>query len=314
MRFPLFINAIHFLPSAISASMTPQEPYHTRVRYLQLYLRLPGHRVDTIRPREAMANSETRMRVNGNPSTRVLIVDDEPSLREAVRYNLLREGYVVDEAADGAEALARARATPPDLVILDVMLPGLDGLNVCRTLRQESGVPILLLSARGDELDRVLGLELGADDYLTKPFAMRELLARVKANLRRVRLSSPPGSADARRVHSSVEDGGLPVARALVAGALRVDVSRREAHYNDQLLILKPKEFDLLVYLMRHPGIVLSRESLLREVWGYDVPVDTRTVDVHVSGLRQKLERENPAARRIETVRGYGYRFVSAAR
>lgn len=243
---------------------------------------------------------------------RVLVVDDEPSLREAVRYNLLREGYIVDEAADGAEALSRARSTPPDLVILDVMLPGLDGLNVCRTLRQESGVPILLLSARGDELDRVLGLELGADDYLTKPFAMRELLARVNANLRRVRISSPGrGSDGSTSPPGSMND---PVPRALVAGSLRVDVSRREAHYDDQILILKPKEFDLLVYLMRHPGIVLSRESLLREVWGYDVPVDTRTVDVHVSGLRQKLERENPTARRIETVRGYGYRFVSASR
>lgn len=245
---------------------------------------------------------------------RVLVVDDEPSLREAVRYNLLREGYAVDEAADGAEALARARATPPDLIILDVMLPGLDGLNVCRTLRQESGVPILLLSARGDELDRVLGLELGADDYLTKPFAMRELLARVKANLRRVRMSTPGPASDGPRPRSAGEPAGTMTARVLVAGSLRVDVSRREAHYEDQLLILKPKEFDLLVYLMSHPGIVLSREALLREVWGYDMPVDTRTVDVHVSGLRQKLERENPAARRIETVRGYGYRFVSAAR
>lgn len=261
-----------------------------------------------------MADSSTSVQTGGNAPIRVLVVDDEPSLREAVRYNLLREGYVVDEAADGAEALARARSTPPDLVILDVMLPGLDGLNVCRTLRQESGVPILLLSARGDELDRVLGLELGADDYLTKPFAMRELLARVNANLRRVKMSAPgrpPGTSTDHRPDTASQ---APFPRALVAGALRVDVSRREAHYEDQLLILKPKEFDLLVYLMRHPGIVLSREALLREVWGYDVPVDTRTVDVHVSGLRQKLERTNPTARRIETVRGYGYRFVSASR
>ena len=261
-----------------------------------------------------MGDFAASMQADGKALTRVLVVDDEPSLREAVRYNLLREGYVVEEAADGTEALARARATPPDLVILDVMLPGLDGLNVCRTLRQESGVPILLLSARGDELDRVLGLELGADDYLTKPFAMRELLARVKANLRRVRMSSPGRSLDGPHSHATAEWSNNPAPRALVAGSLRVDVSRREAHYEEQLLILKPKEFDLLVYLMRHPGIVLSRDALLREVWGYDVPVDTRTVDVHVSGLRQKLERENPAARRIETVRGYGYRFVGVSR
>lgn len=245
---------------------------------------------------------------------RVLIVDDEPSLREAVRYNLLRAGYAVDEAADGSEALGRARATRPDLVILDVMLPSMDGLKVCRALRQESDVPILLLSARGEEVDRVLGLELGADDYLTKPFAMRELLARVNAHLRRVQMSAPSESGADGHTRSSPFRSDHSAPTVITMGSLRVDTSRREAEVGDQRLSLKPKEFDLLVYLLRHPGIVLSRSALLREVWGYDVPVDTRTIDVHVSGLRQKLEALGSAERRIETVRGYGYRFVSGPR
>lgn len=252
--------------------------------------------------------------LKADPTTRVLIVDDEPSLREAVRYNLLRAGYLVEEAADGVEALSRARSTSPDLVILDVMLPGVDGLNVCRTLRQESNVPILLLSARGEELDRVLGLELGADDYLTKPFAMRELLARVKANLRRVQMSPSGRTPEDLQGASSRPSPSDAASHPMIIGSLRVDASRREAHLGDRLLTLKPKEFDLLVYLVRHPGIVLSRDALLREVWGYDVPVDTRTIDVHVSGLRQKLESDGGGERRIETVRGYGYRFVSPSR
>lgn len=260
-----------------------------------------------------MAEPAAPQAVNAPLARRVLLVDDEPSLREAVRYNLLRAGYVVDEAADGSEALARARAAPPDIVILDVMLPGLDGLKVCRTIRQESDVPILLLSARGEEVDRVLGLELGADDYLTKPFAMRELLARVNANLRRVQMSAPrePGADHHTEPTPFRSDHASPI--VITVGSLRVDASRREAEVGDQRLSLKPKEFDLLVYLMRHPGIVLSRNALLREVWKYDVPVDTRTIDVHISGLRQKLEAVGSGERRIETVRGYGYRFVSGS-
>lgn len=239
---------------------------------------------------------------------RVLVVDDESTLRETIAYRLRREGYAVIEAADGTGALASARTGRPDLIVLDIMLPGVDGLDVCRILRAESDVPILLLSAKAEELDRVRGLDLGADDYLTKPFAMRELLARVRANLRRVNLGgrgSAPGT-----VAPVVPDQGAVLAPPLRAGPLLTDVARREAHLAGETLTLTGREFDLLVYLMRHPGVVLSREALLREVWGYHVPTDTRTVDVHISGLRQKLEGVEGATRLIETVRGYGYRLV----
>ena len=247
--------------------------------------------------------------------TRVLVVDDEPTLRETVGINLRRDGYLVETAADGLEALAKARANPPDLVVLDIMLPALDGFQVVRTLRAESNVPILVLSARVEEFDRVLGLELGADDYLPKPFAMRELLARVKSLIRRAQM--PPHRQEARSRGDEIAAGSLPVGRdtaggnnAIVAGDLLIDPARRLASLGGEPLTLKPKEFDLLHYLASHPGIVLSREAILREVWGYDFPVDTRTVDVHVSWLRQKLEGELGGRRRIETVRGYGYRFV----
>ena len=246
----------------------------------------------------------------------MLVVDDEATLLEAVGFNLRRDGYLVETAADGLEALAKARARSPDVIVLDLMLPALDGFQVVRTLRAESNVPILVLSARGEAFDRVLGLELGADDYLTKPFAMRELLARVKSLIRRSQL--PPhrqeqtstGRPDATL--STVADrpgsGDVPI----VAGDLIVDAARRRATLGGVALSLKPKEFDLLHYLVRQPGIVLSRDALLREVWGYDFPVDTRTVDVHISWLRQKLEADPNQPRRIETIRGYGYRFVPA--
>ena len=240
---------------------------------------------------------------------RILVVDDEPTLRDMVRYSLQRDGHAVEIAEDGLAALAKARADRPDLIVLDVMLPGLDGFQVCRTLRAESTVPILLLSARGEEIDRVLGLEIGADDYLTKPFAMRELVARVRAMLRRSHMSRPPTETDAavRSPASAIDRTSDGV---LVVGALSLDAADRRANLHGTPLLLKPKEFDLLHYLMRHPGRVLSREALLREVWGYHYPVDTRTVDVHVRWLRQKVETDPSAPRRIETVRGYGYRFV----
>ena len=240
---------------------------------------------------------------------RVLVVDDEPTLRETVRYNLLQEGYAVALAADGPAALAAARAEPPDLVVLDVMLPGMDGLQVCRALRTDSTVPILLLSARGEEFDRVLGLELGADDYLTKPFAMRELLARVRAMLRRSQMAPTASRAFGGETTTSAP----PSERPVVAGGLVVDGSRRQARMDGTVVPLKPKEFDLLHYLTRHPGVALSRDVLLREVWGYDYPITTRTVDVHVSWLRQKVEPDPDRPRRIETVRGFGYRFVPDA-
>jgi DNA-binding response OmpR family regulator len=246
---------------------------------------------------------------SASPAT-ILVVDDEPSLRETLEYTLRREGFCVESAADGLQALDVARRWRPDLIVLDIMLPGMDGFQVCRILRSESTVPILLLSARGEEIDRVLGLELGADDYLTKPFAMRELVARVRAMLRRSQMVTPNGQA-ATIQESTGGEGSGPT---YVAGSLTIDVPRRRVSLNGKAVALKPKEFDLLAYLAKHAGIVLSRDALLREVWGYDFPIDTRTVDVHVRWLRQKLEADpsNPAL--IETVRGYGYRFVPSTR
>ncbi len=226
---------------------------------------------------------------------RILVVDDEPTVRELIGFNLRSDGYDVVFAARGDEALAVARDSHPDLVVLDIMMPGRDGLEVVRILRGESTVPILLLSARGEEMDRVIGLEVGADDYLTKPFAMRELLARVRAMLRRRRMAP---------------NGVTPATDALVAGDVVVDVPRHEATVRGEPLTLTAKEFGMLAYLARNPGIVLSREALLREVWGYDHPMDTRTIDVHVSSLRQKVEEDPARPRRILTVRGRGYRLV----
>ncbi|HYH12536.1 MAG TPA: response regulator transcription factor [Thermomicrobiales bacterium] len=243
--------------------------------------------------------------------TRVLVVDDEQTVREMVGLNLRADGYEVIYAGDGNEALAVARASRPDIVVLDVMLPGRDGFEVCRMLRQESSVPILLLSARGEEVDRVIGLEIGADDYLTKPFAMRELVARVRAMLRRIRMSDEPSretsdASDARMAAQGTAEERLEV------GDITVNVSRHEATVRGTPLSLTSKEFALLQYLARHPGIVLSREAMLREVWGYDFPIGTRTVDVHISWLRQKLEEDPAKPRRILTVRGHGYRLVPA--
>jgi DNA-binding response OmpR family regulator len=235
------------------------------------------------------------------PAT-VLVVDDEPILRETIKFNLQRDGFAVLLASDGEEALEIARHEAPDLIVLDIMLPKIDGLQVLRILREESTVPILLLSARGEEIDRVLGLELGADDYLSKPFAMRELVARVRAMMRRARMAQDETGRDA----PPQENPRI----VITAGDLTIDPSARQVRVNGALIELKPKEFDLLLYLARHPGVVLSRDALLREVWGYAFPVDTRTIDVHIRGLRQKIEQASSQPALIETVRGYGYRFV----
>jgi two-component system alkaline phosphatase synthesis response regulator PhoP len=238
---------------------------------------------------------------------RILLVDDEQDLLAAIGYALRREGFAVETAETGPAALAAARASRFDLVVLDVMLPGLDGLQVCRALRAESAVPILFLSAKGEEIDRVVGLEIGADDYLTKPFAVRELIARIRAMLRRARMTefiaAPPG----------VGFAGTPIDhdRSAADDGIAIDPARRLVSIAGRPLSLKPKEFDLLHYFDRHSGIVLSREVLLRQVWGYDFPIDTRTVDVHVRWLREKIEDDPARPRRIETVRGVGYRYVS---
>jgi DNA-binding response OmpR family regulator len=223
------------------------------------------------------------------PAKTVLVVDDEPTLVTTLRYNLEREGYRVVAASDGDKAISLARSERPDLVILDLMLPAVDGLEVCRILRRDSNLPILMLTARAGEVDKVVGLEIGADDYVTKPFSTRELLARVRALLRRT--------------------GAVTEDEVIVSGDLRVDMKRREVTRNDAPLELKPKEMELLLYFMRNRGRAFTREQLLREVWGYDFMGDSRTIDVHVSWLRQKIEDQAGKPVRILTVRGVGYRF-----
>jgi DNA-binding response OmpR family regulator len=230
---------------------------------------------------------------------RVLIVDDEPNIRHTVSYNLWREGHEVLEAANGAAALATARGQSLDLVILDLMLPGIDGLEVCRRLRERSAVPILMLTARSGEVDRVVGLELGADDYLAKPFSLRELLARVKAILRRAEMD--------RTVVEAAEPDRI------AAGDLLIQLSRRRVEVSGAEVALKPREFDLLAFLARHPGQVFSRAQLLSRVWDYAYAGDTRTVDVHVRSLRTKLGDQSDKPRWIETVWGVGYRFRDTA-
>ena len=227
----------------------------------------------------------------------VLIVEDDATLRDTLRYNFEREGYRVVVAADGRQALELAEREQPDAVILDVMLPGLDGFDVCRALRRDSTVPILMLTAKDEEVYKLVGLELGADDYLTKPFSVRELLARVKAMLRRVEMLQPAGPR--------------PGARVLQVDDLRVNLDEHRADRAGRLLQLRPKEFDLLVFLMQHPGRVFTREQLLSQVWGYEFAGDGRTVDVHVRWLREKIETDPSRPVLIETVRGVGYRFRS---
>lgn len=230
---------------------------------------------------------------------KVLVVEDEPSLVETLEYNLTRQGYDVCTATDGLAALEVARRERPDLILLDIMLPGLDGLEVCRILRQEMSVPILMLTARTDEVDKVVGLELGADDYLTKPFSMRELLARVKSLLRRVRLTQEEMAAKGEAV------GG----ERMTFGDLTIDLARHEVLRREEPLLLKPKEYDLLVFLATNRGIVLSRDLILERVWGWEYGGGTRTVDVHVRWLRKKIEPDPAHPVRIVTVRGAGYRF-----
>ncbi|GBD10628.1 Alkaline phosphatase synthesis transcriptional regulatory protein PhoP [bacterium HR23] len=221
----------------------------------------------------------------------LLVVEDEATLRETLRYTLTRQGYRVLTASDGPTALETAHTHKPDLVILDLILPGMDGFEVCRLLRRQSSVPILILTARDEEVDRVLGLELGADDYVTKPFSMRELVARVKALLRR----------------ASMAQQERP--RILQSADLLLDPEGRKATLGGQPLPLKPKEFDLLAYLMAHKGKAFSREHLLTAVWGYNYTGESRTVDVHIRWLREKIEKDPANPVRIITVRGVGYRF-----
>jgi DNA-binding response OmpR family regulator len=229
---------------------------------------------------------------------KILVVEDEPALQETLEYNLSHQGYSVSIVGDGQSALDMARTSQYDLIVLDIMLPILDGFEVCRILRQEMNVPILMLTARDDEIDRVIGLEMGADDYLTKPFSMREFLARVKAQLRRVRLIRQELSAE-KQIPKEIMN----------FDNLTLDLSRREVSVDEQVLSLKPKEYDLLLFLARHRGQVLSRDLIMERVWGWDFTGGSRTVDVHVRWLREKIEKDPATPERIITIRGIGYRF-----
>lgn len=223
---------------------------------------------------------------------RVLVVDDEANLRHTLGYALRQEGYEVLTAEDGEDGLEQFRNAKPDLVILDVMLPRLDGFEVCRRIRRQSDVPILMLTARDTELDKVVGLEIGADDYLAKPFSMRELVARVRAMLRRA------GRTAEAETPESAEIGGL-----------QIDVPKHRVLADGAEISLKPREFDLLAFLMSHPGQVFDRDQILTRVWGFDYAGDSRTVDTHVKTLREKLRDDAERPRWLETVRGVGYRF-----
>jgi len=233
---------------------------------------------------------------------KILVVDDEISLQETLAYNLKKEGYEIEVAGDGTTAIELARQMKPDLIILDVMLPGLDGFEVCRILRQEMSTPVLMLTARDDEIDRVVGLEVGADDYLSKPFSMRELIARVKAMLRRVRLIREEVSAA-----NAEDEDNLP--KILTFDNLIINRTRREITLDNQVVPFKPKEYELLTFMAQHRGQVLTREFILERVWGWDFIGDSRTVDVHIRWLREKIEAVPAKPHRIITVRGAGYRF-----
>ncbi len=223
----------------------------------------------------------------------VLVVEDDDSLQDVLSYNLNRKGYRVLQAMDGDAALEMAREEKPDLIVLDVMLPGLDGLEVCRIVRREMATPILILTARDQELDKVGGLELGADDYMTKPFSIRELLARVGALIRRREMDVGPPEEE----------------KSISVGDLILNLEARTAHLFGKSVDLRPKEYDLLAFLAGNPGRAYTRNELLDQVWGTEYFGDPRTVDVHVRWLREKIEREPGAPRHIITIRGTGYRF-----
>jgi DNA-binding response OmpR family regulator len=242
---------------------------------------------------------------------KILVVDDEENIAETLKYNLVREGYEVTIVGDGRQALDLARREKPDLVILDLMLPSMNGLDVCRNLRQFSTVPILMLTAKEEEVDKILGLELGADDYMTKPFNLRELIARVRAMLRRMEMlqgalganAPAEGKAEAK---NSTEQAAQNI---ITVGILQINTNQHTVMLGDRQIMLKPKEFDLLAFLARHRGQVLTREMLLERVWDYDYSGGTRTVDVHIRWLREKIESDPSRPQYIHTVFGVGYKL-----
>jgi two-component system OmpR family response regulator len=229
-------------------------------------------------------------------SSKILVVEDDQTLLGVLKYNFVKEGYHVVTATDGAQALKTARKDKPDLIILDIMLPEMSGYEVCRILRKEMNVPIVVLTARDDETDKVTGLDLGADDYITKPFSMRELLARVRALLRRLEMQIPQSGTELFRIAN-----------------ITVDLARHTVLKDGIPVILTPKEFDLLAFLTQNNGFVFSRQQLLEKIWGYDFPGDTRTVDVHVRWLREKIEDDPGKPAHLLTVRGTGYKMEGAS-
>ena len=229
---------------------------------------------------------------------KILVVEDDKTLLDVLRYNLLKENYLVVTAVDGVQALEVARSENPDLIVLDIMLPKLDGFEVCRILRREMIVPILMLTAKTEEIDKVVGFELGADDYLTKPFSLRELLARIRAMLRRVEMMKQEALSKQETVPSAIKIANL-----------EVDPARHQVWRGGLALDLSPREFELLVFLVRNRGQVFTRDHLLERVWGYDYAGDTRTVDVHIRWLRQKIEDDPSRPEHLLAVRGVGYKF-----
>jgi two-component system OmpR family response regulator len=227
-------------------------------------------------------------------ASKILIVEDDRNLLDTLKYNLRKEGYNAVGAVDGAEGLEIARREKPDLIILDIMLPKLSGFEVCRILRKEMTIPILMLTAKGEEVDKIVGLEIGADDYMTKPFSMRELLARLGAMLRRADMAKQQLTSERKTVK---------------IGDLEIDSGRHQAFCRSSRLDLTPKEYDLLAFLATNKGLVFSRDQLLDKVWGYDYAGDTRTVDVHVRWLRQKIESDPAKPKFLVTVRGTGYKL-----
>jgi two-component system OmpR family response regulator len=230
--------------------------------------------------------------------TSILVVEDDRTLLDVLSYNLKKEGYEILTAGDGVSALEITRKNKPDLLILDIMLPELDGFEICRILRKEMTLPILMLTAKIGEIDKIVGLELGADDYMTKPFSFRELLARVKALLRRAELSQPVVNTDTETLTASAS-----------AGNLVVDFNKYQVFLGDEVLNLSHREFGLLAFLIKKRGQVFTRDQLLEKVWGYDYAGDTRTVDVHIRWLRQKIETDPASPQWLLTVRGVGYKF-----
>ena len=241
--------------------------------------------------------------------TSVLVVDDEPSFTEALSVGLRREGFEVRTAADGRAALAEISASEPDLVLLDVMLPGMSGLDVCREIRKQSRVPLIMVTARAEEIDAVVGLEVGADDYVAKPYRMRELVARMRAVLRRASDQSLPSQPSGPLSQPSEL---LPQPQ-LIEGDVVLDIDRHELRVRGELVSLALKEFELLAYLLAHAGRVVTRDSLMQDVWGYDYVGETKTIDVHVKRLRAKIEDDPSSPKRITTIRGLGYRYERAS-